>query len=206
MLSTSSRQQQRRSAGKAAAGAPTWRRRAVRTVRRPRLRSPQSSRLLAADFTDVSAVRRCTDISRAGEIAAFTQAIFGVLDIDPPSGVLKETEADFAVRLRDDICFIVEAGGKLIASMFCRQDGDALYVGRLAVHPHWRRRGIANALMDAAKAEARRIGAKRLTLGCRIALTSNLALFRRHGFVIVRESCHPGYTTPTSYDMELRLD
>jgi len=150
-------------------------------------------------------VRRCTDISRAGEIHAFTHAIFGALEIDPPSGVLKETDGDFAARLRDEICFIVEADGKLIASIFCRPNGDALYVGRLAVHPDWRRRGIANALMEAAQAEARRIGAKRLTLGCRIALVSNVALFRSHGFVVVRESCHPGYTRPTSYDMELRL-
>ena len=59
--------------------------------------------------------------------------------------------------------------------------------------------------MEAAKAEARRINAKRITLGCRIVLTSNLALFRRHGFVVVRETCHPGFTTPTSYDMELAL-
>jgi ribosomal protein S18 acetylase RimI-like enzyme len=160
---------------------------------------------LAADFADVLPVRRCTDISRGGEIHAFTHAIFGALAIDPPSGMLKETEPDFAARLRDEICFIVEADGKLIASIFCRRDDDALYVGRLAVNPDWRRRGIANALIDAAKDEARRLGAKRITLGCRIALTSNLALFRRHGFTVVRESCHPGYTTPTSYDMELTL-
>jgi len=54
-------------------------------------------------------------------------------------------------------------------------------------------------------AEARQIGAQRLTLGCRIALASNVALFRGHGFVVVRETCHPGFTTPTSYDMELTL-
>ena len=150
-------------------------------------------------------VQRCTEVARAREIHAFTQAIFAALDIDPPSGVLKETEADFAARLRDETCFIVEMDGRLVASMFCFPDDDALYVGRLAVHPHCRRRGIANALMEAAKAEACRIGAKRLTLGCRIVLTSNLALFRRHGFIVVRETCHPGFTTPTSYDMELAL-
>ena len=44
-------------------------------------------------------VRRCADVSRAREIHAFTQGIFGALDIDPPSGVLKETEADFAETL-----------------------------------------------------------------------------------------------------------
>jgi len=163
----------------------------------------RSSQPSAADLA--FGVRRCSDVSRGDEIHAFTQAIFGALDIDPPSGVLKETEADFAARMRDETCFIVEAHGRLIASMFCRQDGDALYVGRLAVAPDWRRRGIANALIDAAKAQARQIGVQRLTLGCRIALASNVALFRGHGFVVVRETCHPGFTTPTSYDMELTL-
>jgi hypothetical protein len=59
--------------------------------------------------------------------------------------------------------------------------------------------------MDAVKDEARRRACKRITLGARIALSGNVALFRRHGFVIVRETCHPGFTTPTSYDMELVL-
>jgi GNAT superfamily N-acetyltransferase len=153
----------------------------------------------------VFVVRCCTDVALAREIQAFTQAIFGALDIDPPSGVLKETEADFAARLRDETCFVVEDGGRLIASMFCRNDGDALYVCRLAVHPNWRRRGIANVLIDAAKAEARRIGMTRLTLGCRIALTSNLALFSRHGFTIIGHETHAGFSAPTSYDMALVL-
>jgi ribosomal protein S18 acetylase RimI-like enzyme len=150
-------------------------------------------------------VQHCSDISRAAELHAFTQGAFGVLDIHPPSSVLKETVADFATRLRDETCFIIEADGKLIASIFCAVDGDALYVGRLAVAPAFRRRGIANTLMEAAKAEARRRGAKRITLGARIALPGNVALFRRHGFAIVRETCHPGFTAPTSYDMELSL-
>jgi ribosomal protein S18 acetylase RimI-like enzyme len=150
-------------------------------------------------------VQRCTDVARAREIHAFTQAIFGALDIDPPSSVLKETEADFAARIAGGTCFIVEVHGKLIASMFCATNGDALYVGRLAVDPAFRRRGIANALIERAKDEARQRGAKRITLGARIALPGNVALFRRHGFVIVREACHPGFTTPTTCDMELAL-
>ena len=119
--------------------------------------------------------------------------------------MLKETVADFAARLASETCFAVEADGRLIASIFCAPDGDALYVGRLAVAPDWQRRGIASALIDAAKDEARRIGARRITLGARIALPGNVALFRRHGFAVVRATCHPGFTTPTSYDMELVL-
>jgi predicted N-acetyltransferase YhbS len=151
------------------------------------------------------AITRCADAARAGELLALAHRAFGDLPIDPPSGVLQETAADFATRLASETCFVVESDGQLIASVFCAVDGDALYVGRLAVHPDWRRRGIANRLMETAKAEAHRIGAKRITLGCRIALAGNLALFRSHGFVVVAETCHPGFTTPTSYDMELRL-
>lgn len=150
-------------------------------------------------------VQRCTDVSRAREIHAFTQAIFGTLDIDPPSSVLKETDADFAARLADETCFIVEADGKLAGSIFCAVKGDALYIGRLAVAPEQRRRGIANILIEAAKDEAKRRGFARLSLGARIMLPGNVALFRSHGFVIVREICHPGFTSPTSYDMELAL-
>lgn len=150
-------------------------------------------------------VQRCTNVARAREIHAFTQTIFGALDIEPPSSVLRESEADFAVRLTKETCFIVERSGELIGSVFCALDGDALYVGRLAVAPVYRRRGIANALIEAAKTEALRRGARRITLGTRIAMPGNLALFRRHGFTVVRETCHPGFATPTSYDMELPL-
>jgi ribosomal protein S18 acetylase RimI-like enzyme len=155
-----------------------------------------------ADFE----VRRCRDLSCAAELHAFAHNVFGALDINPPSSVLQETEADFAARLRDETCLIIEADGRLIACMFCALDGDALYIGRLAVRSDWRRRGVASALVEAAKGEARGRGARRITLGARIALSGNVALFRRHGFTIVRETCHAGFTMPTSYDMELVLD
>jgi ribosomal protein S18 acetylase RimI-like enzyme len=150
-------------------------------------------------------VSRFSDATRLGELHRFVQDAFRDLPIDPPSSSLKETLADFAARLHSDTIFVASETGELIGSIFCTPEDGALYIGRLAVRPDWRRRGVASALVDAAKAEARRRGAKRMTLGARIALPGNVALFRRHGFVIVRETCHAGFTTPTSYDMELAL-
>jgi ribosomal protein S18 acetylase RimI-like enzyme len=147
-------------------------------------------------------VARFTDASRAGELLALAHLAFGDLPIDPPSSVLKETAADFADRLASDTCLAIEADGRIIASVFCVPQGDALYIGRLAVAPAWRRRGVASALIEAAKAEARRIGAKCITLKARISLDSNVALFRRHGFAVTAEETHAGYSAPTSYAME----
>ena len=150
-------------------------------------------------------IERFSDATRLEELHRFVQDAFRDLAIDPPSSALKETPADFAARLQSDTIFIASGVGQLIGSIFCTPQEDALYIGRLAVRPDRRRRGIAGTLVDAATTEAKRRGAKRITLGARIALPGNVALFRRRGFAIVRETCHPGFTTPTSYDMELVL-
>jgi GNAT superfamily N-acetyltransferase len=151
------------------------------------------------------AIARLTDAARVTELHALVQDAFAVLVIDPPSSALKETAADFGARLRRETVLVAEADGRLIGSVFCAPHGDALYVGRLAVAPDWRRHGVAGALIEAARNEARRIGAKRITLRARIALPGNVALFRRHGFVILGEESHPGFTQPTSYAMALTV-
>ena len=149
--------------------------------------------------------RRFVDALRVNELLALAHGAFRDLAIDPPSSALKETAADFAARLRSETCFVVEVDGRLIGLVFCARQHDALYIGRLAVAAEWRRRGVASALLEAAKDEARRIGAARITLGARIALASNIALFKRHGFAVTGEETHEGFSAPTSYAMELRL-
>jgi len=151
------------------------------------------------------AVRLADGMTPIDELHRLVLAAFGELAIDPPSSVLHETAADFARRLAVETTFVAHAADVLIGSVFCARKNDALYVGRLAVHSAWRRRGVASALLDAAKQEARRIGAARVTLSARISLHGNVSLFRRHGFVITAEQCHPGYTSPTFYDMALAL-
>lgn len=156
-------------------------------------------------MTPAFSVHALTDVARIEELHGLITTAFRVLAIDPPSGVLKETVEDFRNRLQTEKAFVVEVDGALIGGVFCAPLNDSLYVGRLAVRDDFKRKGIASALLDAAKAEAERRGFARVTLSSRIALKSNIALFRKHGFVVVGESAHPGFSYPTSCDMELKL-
>lgn len=150
-------------------------------------------------------IGRFDPVAPVDELLALTHAAFADPPIVPPSSVLRETADDFVRRLQTETCWVARSGPELVGSVFCARRDDALYIGRLAVRGDWRRRGVASALTEAALAQARAIGLARVTLSARIALPGNVALFRRFGFAIVAERCHPGFTQPTFYDMELRL-
>lgn len=161
----------------------------------------------------VFTITRCDPAAPVDALLALTHAAFADPPIVPPSGVLRETAEDFARRLRTETAWVAHARpddggaatGDLVGSVFCARHDDALYVGRLAVRPDWRRRGIALALMQAALRQARDEGFARVTLNARIALPGNVALFRRLGFEVIAEQCHPGFSMPTFYEMALQL-
>ena len=150
-------------------------------------------------------VHKFGEASRIWELHSLVQRAFRDLPIEPPSGVLKETVEDFSARLKTETAIVAQSVDVLVGGVFFALKNDALYVGRLAVRDTWRRRGVASALLEAAKAEAGRLGIDRLTLNTRIALQSNVALFSKHGFLVTAARCHPGFTRPTFYEMELRM-
>jgi GNAT superfamily N-acetyltransferase len=160
---------------------------------------------MSVDASRGIVIRRANAGDTPEALLALVQAAFRDLPIDPPSGVFKETVADFSTRLQSQTVFVAQARDDLVGTIFCIARDDALYVGRLAILPHWRRRGIASTLLETAKAEARRIGARRMTLNTRIMMPGNVALFQKHGFAIIGEETHAGYSAPTSYRMALTL-
>jgi predicted N-acetyltransferase YhbS len=154
------------------------------------------------------AISRWSDAYSFAELHALLHRVFGALDIDPPSGMLRETVADLRRRAQaqTQTIFVATGGGALIGNVCCEERPNALYIGRLAVDAGWRRRGVARALMEAARGEAMARGRPQLELGCRIALADNVAFFQNLGFAIVGERAHPGYSAPTSYDMMRPVD
>jgi GNAT superfamily N-acetyltransferase len=152
-------------------------------------------------MTEVPPLRPAT-VADAEPLAALIRVAFTAQErpTDPPSGALQETTESVKRHL-------AELGGGIlaegpVAALLWQEKAGGLYVGRLAVHPEWRGRGLARRLIAAAEELARERGLKRIHLSTRLMLHGNRRLFASLGFVEGERHAHPGYTEPTSIDME----
>ncbi len=135
-------------------------------------------------------VARCADDSRRADILMLVHAAFAGLS--PPSGALRETVEDVAVRFAAGPVLIAQAGDELIGSVYGAVKEDGLYLTRMAVRPDWQKRGVGRALLAAAEAEARSLALRRLTLRVRVNLPANRAYFKRAGFAVTGQGQDPG--------------
>jgi len=159
----------------------------------------------------------------AAAAAALIRAAFSAIPepLDPAPSALRETEASVLAHLAHGGGAVMEQAGVeqagveqagveqagveqagveqagIVACVLWSEQDGGLYLGRLAVAPHCRNRGLAAQLVLAAEAEARRLGLPRLHLGVRLALPGNRRLFARLGFVETTLHAHDGYGHPT---------
>ena len=124
---------------------------------------------------------------------------------NPPSSALKETPASITRELSLGGGAVVLDAGALVGAVLWKEEEGSLYVGRLAVGPSQRRRGIARMLMAECEREARRRGLMRMHLGVRLELEDNRRLFLSCGFVDAEFLSHEGFSEPTWVRMERRL-
>lgn len=145
------------------------------------------------------------------------QAAFGAYkDLDPPSGVTRETVEALQDKLAQETLWVAEekgeseaAFGHIVACVFTKphqQFADALYFGRLAVLPVYQRQGIARRLIDLVEQHAREQGFQRVVLGVRTALPENVRYYHSLGYDLIGEGTHQGHTQPTYYRMGKVLD
>ena len=136
---------------------------------------------------------------------ALIQRSFSYMDgvIDPPSSMHKLTVKDLEKSATEGVVLVI--GDPPIACAVCKFQGDALYVGKLAVDESQRGKGLARVLMSEAEAIARENGVEWLELQTRVELTENHKTFAALGFVKVGETAHAGYNRPTSITMRKAL-
>jgi GNAT superfamily N-acetyltransferase len=118
--------------------------------------------------------------------------------IDPPSSMTRLTVADIAAKAAAEDLFLVRDGVAPVACLFGAVTGDAYYIGKLAVAPGHRGRGLSRRLIEAAAERATALGCVALELQSRVELVENHATFAALGFVQVGASSHPGYDRPTT--------
>jgi hypothetical protein len=143
-------------------------------------------------MTAAVAISRFTDIRRIGELHALVTNAFRDLAIDPPSGVLKESVADFLKRLQSETALVAERDAALIGGVFCASKEDSLYVGRLAVRGDVRRLGVASRqgqgnLVDAHHPDKQHRAVRQTRLrGCRRDLPPGISASHvlRHGVAV----------------------
>ncbi|HET7879667.1 MAG TPA: GNAT family N-acetyltransferase [Acetobacteraceae bacterium] len=99
----------------------------------------------------------------------------------PPREAWGEDAISLQLALPGSFGLIEQRGGMLLA----RVAADEAEVLTLAVMPAVRREGIATALLDAATAQARAVGAHRMFLEVAVGNTAAIALYRTAGLVEV---------------------
>ncbi len=93
---------------------------------------------------------------------------------------------------------VVRVAERLVAFAGLWLMADEAHVTTFAVHPDWRRRGIAQRLMVALLDLGLEIGAQRMTLEVRAGNQAAQALYRRFGFIDVGR--RPRYYTDDDED------
>lgn len=148
-------------------------------------------------------LREATDADIA-TIFAVTQAAFGEYlgQLDPPSGVHRETIETVREKLASGHSVLALLGDRVVGSVFYKPEPAYVYLGRLAVLPDQRGRGVATALIGYVERRARELGRPRVRLGVRVALPHLRARYERMGYRVVEERRHEGYAEPTYVMME----
>ena len=168
---------------------------------------------MTPDAGGLIVVRRAAQAD-AAHVAALVNAAFDEYRgrLKPEASALREDADTIAPQLT------APAGGAVaqringngvpsapIGVVLFRLEDDDLYLGRLAVPPASRGRGVAGALIRFVGDEARRRGCPGIVLGVRIALPDNQRLFARHGFMEISRHAHEGYAQPTWIKMRKSL-
>ncbi|MDQ3706245.1 MAG: GNAT family N-acetyltransferase [Chloroflexota bacterium] len=129
----------------------------------------------------------------------------GVLAVPP--GALGETLQEVEQAIARGTALLAYDGGHAVGTVRYEVRPGYLYVGRLAVLPSHRGRGVGAALMSYVERLAPGLGRTTIHLGTRLSMPGNLAFYERLGYRVDSTEPHPrGNDTNVWFEKELKLD
>jgi GNAT superfamily N-acetyltransferase len=108
-----------------------------------------------------------------------------------PPGALGDTLEHARSAIADGRTLLACDGGQIMGTARYEPRDGYMYVGRVAVHPDYRRRGVGIELMGYVEQVARDLGYTRLRLGTRQSMPGNLAFIEGLGYSIAEREQHP---------------
>ena len=133
------------------------------------------NQILRADIADADEILELQKLAYQSEAAIYTDWSL------PP---LTQTREDIKKEFHKAIFLKVCNAGKIIGSVRALQHNDTCKIGRLIVHPDFRRKGAGTQLMAAI--EAQFPAAQRFELFTGSRSTGNVRLYERLGYQIFR--------------------
>jgi ribosomal protein S18 acetylase RimI-like enzyme len=101
--------------------------------------------------------------------------------------------ADFAAEIAAGRTVVIEEAGAVAGYMIAWAEPDAYFIDSVAVEPARQGRRLGRALIAHAAATARRLGLPAVRLYTNVAMTENLALYARLGFVETHRAREDGF-------------
>jgi len=124
-----------------------------------------------------------TSEAEAGQLAGIERECF--------AHPLEETQIRSLLGDEKNIFLAAREGGLLTGSVWVQTVLDEGYIGNVAVRPAFRRRGLADALLNALHGLGRERGLSFLTLEVRAGNAPAIALYEKNGYT--RVGRRPGY-------------
>jgi len=155
----------------------------------PLARSSASAVVAEATLPDGGELRILqVDAARAEDMLAVVHAAFAARPaVEPPAAALSDDVASIATKLDTGFGVLGEVDGRPAAALIVALDGRAATITRVAVHPEFQHRGIANAMVQCAMDLLAAAGTRTLSLQARTEFPSIARWWKRHGFVRVGE-------------------
>jgi ribosomal protein S18 acetylase RimI-like enzyme len=121
--------------------------------------------------------------------------------LDPPTGALDETVEKLRARAfqPDHGAVLAFVGVQPVGALRWEVHPLRLhlYVGRVAVLPAFRHRGIASAMLGWAERHARALGLPAVQFGVRLQSPENIRFYQHLGYRVMEYAYHPSYAQPT---------
>jgi GNAT superfamily N-acetyltransferase len=121
--------------------------------------------------------------------------------IDPPSSLTRMSPDDLRRKADEEVLVLLRSRRAVVGCGFLKEKTDAIYLGKVAVRPAFRRGGGLKMIVGIAEGVARERNKCALELETRVELVENHYAFRALGFARTALNCHPGFDRPTYVTM-----